>query len=101
MFETAKRLFDELKDVANAMAPGLKNIGHDVGKEIERLVEHGAAEGASLLNTGSAFVQYGSGQHRPDLERDEHSQDQSQGHSQEHTQDQSHEMHLERDGHER
>jgi hypothetical protein len=69
-------LFDDLKNGANAVAPGLKNIGRDVVKEIVRLSEHGAAEGASLINTGSAFVQYGPGQHRPDLERDEHSQDQ-------------------------
>jgi hypothetical protein len=100
MSETKTKLFDILRDIkdgAVAIAPGLKNIGHDVVKEAERFIEHGATEGASLLNTGSAFVLYGPGQQRPNREQEEHSQE----HSDDHSQDQSHEMHLERDGHER
>jgi hypothetical protein len=75
MWETAKRLFESVKNVVNALAPGLKNIGPDLAAEGERVVEHGATEFAAAIAAGNAFVLYGPGQQRPDRDRDEHSQE--------------------------
>jgi hypothetical protein len=108
MSEIAKRLFEgarAITETAIAIAPGLKNIGPDLVAEGKREGTQMAMELAGALFNGNAFVPYGPGQYTPSVEHEAHSQDQSQEHSQEqsqdHSQDQSHEMHLERDGHER
>lgn len=54
--------FESLKEGAAALAPGLDNIGSDIGAEMGRLVKQGAAEIASGLFTGNAFTAYGEGQ---------------------------------------
>jgi hypothetical protein len=63
MWETAKQLFESLKSVAFALAPGLKNLGADVKAEVERLGTQGSMEAASGLFTGHGFVPYGPGQY--------------------------------------
>jgi len=80
MSETAQKLFDGLraiKESAQAIAPGLKNIGPDFAAEMARLGKQGAAESASALFNGHGFVPYGPGQYTPS--RDEQSQEQEQG----------------------
>jgi len=56
MSETAKQLFDSLKntkDAAHAVAPGLKNLVPDVKAELSRLGTQGAMELASALFNGA------------------------------------------------
>jgi hypothetical protein len=60
---SAKRDFsDVMKETLAAMAPGLKNIGPQVGAELSRLGTQGAAEMAQALFNGAAFTPYGQGQ---------------------------------------
>lgn len=73
MSETAKRLFDSLaaaKDVAQAIAPGLKSFGPEVKAEMSRMGTQGAMELASALFRGDGFVPYGPGQYTPTPEHD-------------------------------
>jgi hypothetical protein len=65
MSETAKKLFDSLRNVkeaVQAIAPGLKNFGPEVKAELLRQGAHGASEFVTGLQTGNAFVMYGPGQ---------------------------------------
>ena len=66
--------FDVMKETLGAMAPGLKNLGAEVGVELERLGTQGQMELANALFNGSAFVPYGPGQYTPSLELDQASQ---------------------------
>ena len=70
----SSRFIDILKNVGETIqkvAPGLSmsKIVSDIGAETERLVVQGAAESASLLNNGHAFVPYGPGQNRTEAEK--------------------------------
>ncbi len=76
MSETAKQLFDSLrsaKEAVQAMLPGLKKMGAEVGAEMSRLGTQGAMELASALFNGDGFVPYGPGQYTP---TPEHGQEQ-------------------------
>ena len=66
--------FDVMKETLGAMAPGLKNLGAEVGVELERLGTQGQMELATALFNGSAFVPYGPGQYTPSPELDQGSQ---------------------------
>jgi len=90
MSETAKKLFESLKSVKDAVqeiAPGLKNFGPEVKAEMSRMGTQGAMELASALFNGDGFVPYGPGQYTPSPEHDH-----GQGHEHEH----EHEMEIER-----
>lgn len=63
MSSLAKQLFTELK----SLAPGLSNIGPELGAELSRQVTQGRNELAAALYTGNAFVLYGEGQRTPDV----------------------------------
>lgn len=70
--ELAKQLFDGLKavkDVAHAMAPGLKDFGPEMKAEFTRLGIQGQNELAGALFNGSGFVPYGPGQYTPTPDR--------------------------------
>jgi hypothetical protein len=73
--EIAKQLFDGLrnvKDVAVALAPGLKNIGADVAAEGKRLWDLGSTEfAAGFLKGYDPFVMYGPGQHAANVEQEQ------------------------------
>jgi hypothetical protein len=58
----------------HALAPGLKNVGPDMGAELSRLGTQGTMELASALFNGHAFVPYGPGQYTPtpELEKGSH-----------------------------
>ena len=89
MSETAKQLFDSLKnakDAAQTIAPGLKNLVPDVKAELSRLGTQGAMELASALFNGDGFVPYGPGQYTPTPEHEQSSREQA-----------SHEMSVERE----
>lgn len=88
MSETAKQLFDSVKNVASALAPGLKELIPEVKAEFSRLATQGAQELAGALFNGNGFVPYGPGQYTPTPEHEAPSQE-------------SNEMHLERGGQER
>lgn len=84
MSETAKKLFESLKtvkDAVNTALPGLKNILSDTKAELSRQAEHGAMELASGLCNGQAFVLYGWGQHPRTSEQEQGAQE--KGHEQE------------------
>lgn len=69
MSETAKKLFEGLKsakEVAQAIAPGLRNLGPDLRAEMQRLGTQGSMELASGIFNGDAFVPYGPGQYTPE-----------------------------------
>ena len=91
MSELAKRLFDELRNVKDAVqsaAPGLKNLVPEVKAELSRLGTQGAMELASALFGNSAFVPYGPGQYTPDPATN----DAATSHEQEHAHEHSHEQ---------
>jgi hypothetical protein len=69
MSNLAKELFDSLKTGAMAIAPGLKDMGAEIGAELSRLGVHGSMEAASGLINGNAFVPYGPGQYTPTPEQ--------------------------------
>jgi len=83
MSETIKQLFEGLKaarESAQALAPGLKDIGSETKSELGRLGTQGAMELASALFNGHAFVPYGPGQYTPAKEQQQdHHQERSQG----------------------
>ena len=65
----AKRdFFEVMKETISTIAPGLKNIGPEVGAEISRLGTQGAIEMAQALFNGAAFTPYGPGQYTPTME---------------------------------
>jgi len=87
MSEIGKPLFDALKgmkDVVQAVAPGLQNFGPEVKAELSRLGTQGALETASALFGGNAFVPYGPGQYTPSAEAENV---QAHGQENEHTRD--------------
>jgi hypothetical protein len=98
----AKQIFDSLtqaKDIAVAIAPGLRNIGQDIATEAERLFHHGRSEAASALYRGDPFVMYGPyQQHRTANAEQDHSiyGPAMPNHQQEHEQEQSHQIERER-----
>ena len=68
----AKRDFIEvMKDAMSAIAPGLENIGPEIGAELSRLGTQGAMEMAQALFNGAAFTPYGPGQYTPTPELDQ------------------------------
>jgi hypothetical protein len=76
--EMAKNLFDglrALKETAQAVAPGLNNLGADLKAEGLDLAKQGAHEMAAALFNGNAFVMY------PRGGKDDHGKD-GQGQSQ-------------------
>lgn len=59
-----------MKDAISAIAPGLADIGQEVGAEMSRLRTQGAAELASaLFSDGNAYVAYGDGQSIPEADK--------------------------------
>jgi hypothetical protein len=80
MSETAQKLFQGLaaaKDAALAVAPGLKNLGPQLGAEVSRLGTQGSMELASMLFNGQERRTYGPGQYTPDQSHEQaHSQPQ-------------------------
>ena len=68
MSETAKQLFESLKEGVQAIAPGLKDLVPEAQAEMSRLGTQGAMEIASALFNGHGFVPYGPGQytHEPE-----------------------------------
>ncbi|WP_254509531.1 hypothetical protein [Anatilimnocola floriformis] len=84
MQETAKQLFKGLgavKEAALAIAPGLKDLGADVGAEVSRLGTQGSMEIANVLFNGQAFVPYGPGQYTPDQQQSQHQEHSEPQHS--------------------
>ena len=74
----AKRDFIEvMKEVMSAIAPGLENIGPEIGAELSRLGTQGAMEMAQALFNGAAFTPYGPGQYTPTPELDQGSHEQA------------------------
>jgi hypothetical protein len=71
MSDTAKQLFEGLKDAISELAPGLKDFGPRVGAEVSRLSTQGAMELASALFNGHGFVPYGPGQYTPTTEHEQ------------------------------
>ena len=61
----AREFFEVMKEAISAIAPGLENIGPEVGAELSRLGTQGQMEIANALFNGSAFVPYGPGQYTP------------------------------------
>ncbi|MBI1347059.1 hypothetical protein GC163_12305 [bacterium] len=73
----AKRDFVEvMKEAISAIAPGLENVGPQVGAELSRLGTQGAMEMAQALFNGAAFTPYGPGQYTPTPELDQGSHEQ-------------------------
>ena len=73
----AKRdFFEVMKEAITAIAPGLENVGAEVGAELSRLGTQGAMEMAQALFNGAAFTPYGPGQYTPTPEVDKGSQEQ-------------------------
>ena len=66
----ARDFFEVMKETVNAIAPGLKNFGPEVGAELSRLGTQGAMEMAQALFNGAAFTPYGPGQYTPSPEMD-------------------------------
>jgi hypothetical protein len=72
----AKRdFFDVMKEAITAIAPGLENIGPEIGAELSRLGTQGAMEMAQALFNGAAFTPYGPGQYTPTPDVDKGSQE--------------------------
>lgn len=74
MSEIARKLFESLKgakEVVQALAPGLADLGHEAKAEFSRLGVHGSMEAASALFSGNAFVPYGPGQYTPQPEHEQ------------------------------
>ena len=73
----AQRDFIEvMKEAITAIAPGLENIGPQMGAELSRLGTQGAMEMAQALFNGAAFTPYGPGQYTPTPELGNGSQEQ-------------------------
>jgi hypothetical protein len=72
----ARDFFEVMKETINAIAPGLKNFGPEVGAELSRLGTQGAMEMAQALFNGAAFTPYGPGQYTPTPELDKGSPEQ-------------------------
>ena len=71
MSETAKRLFESLRQAGD----GLRSVGAEAlaqtRVEGSRLMTQGAMELASALFNGHAFVPYGPGQYTPDHQQEQ------------------------------
>jgi hypothetical protein len=81
MSETAQKLFQGLaaaKEAALAVAPGLRNLGPQLGAEVSRLGTQGSMELASMLFSGQGFVPYGPGQYTPNQSHEQAQPQQSQ-----------------------
>jgi hypothetical protein len=65
-----RQFFENLRDAAQAVAPGLKNLLPDVKAELSRLGTQGTMELASGLFNGHGFVPYGPGQYTPTPEQE-------------------------------
>lgn len=71
----AQQLFDSLtqvKDMVQAIAPGLKNVGPELAAESKRMWDLGRSEIAAALFRGDPFVMYGPNQRAARVEQ-EHS----------------------------
>jgi len=78
MSDTAKQLLESLrsvKDAAQQIAPGLKDLIPDIKAEFSRMGTQGSMELASALFNGSAFVPYGPGQYTPSPEHESPAQE--------------------------
>ncbi len=80
--DLVKQLFGGIKETAQALAPGLKDIGPEIAAEGKRLGVQGSMELASALFGNGAFVPYGPGQYTPTPEKGQ-GQEQQQEHQQE------------------
>ena len=67
--------FEVMKETIDTLAPGLKNIGPEVGAELSRLGTQGAMEMAQALFNGAAFTPYGPGQYTPTPEMEKGGQE--------------------------
>jgi len=93
----AERNFgDVLRERLDAIAPGLKNIGPEIGAEMSRLTTQGTMELASALFGNGAFVPYGPGQYTPTPEVGKGSQEKEVQ-----KEEPQQELERERGGHER
>ena len=72
----AREFFEVMKEAITAIAPGLENVGSEVGAELSRLGTQGQMEMANALFNGSAFVPYGPGQYTPTPELNQGGQEQ-------------------------
>ena len=61
---------DVMSEALNAVAPGLKNLGPEIGAELSRLGTQGSLEMAQALFNGAAFTPYGPGQYKQTPELD-------------------------------
>lgn len=78
MSDTARQLFDSLKnvkDAVQAVAPGLKDLVPEATAELKRLGTQGSMELASALFNGNGFVPYGPGQYTPSATPDRGTQE--------------------------
>ena len=69
--------FDVMKEAITAIAPGLENVGPQVGAELSRLGTQGAMEMAQVLFNGAAFTPYGPGQYTETPELHQEGQEQA------------------------
>ena len=58
MSQRVRKFFENLKDAATEMLPGLKNIVPELGAELKQMGAHGAHELAAALFNGQGFVMY-------------------------------------------
>ncbi len=72
----AREFFEVMKEAISAIAPGLENIGPEVGAELSRLGTQGAMEMSQALFNGAAFTPYGPGQYTPTPELNQGGQEQ-------------------------
>jgi hypothetical protein len=73
----AKRdFFEVMKETLTAIAPGLNNMGAEIGAEMSRLGKQGSLEMAQAIFNGAAFTPYGPGQYTPSTEGGKGSQEQ-------------------------
>lgn len=79
-----QQLFDRVKEVALAAAPGLADLKGQAGAELQRLGTQGSMELASALFNGHGFVPYGPGQYTPDPQQQQgvHGQHEQAAHGQ-------------------
>jgi hypothetical protein len=56
--QRVRKFFENLKDAATEMLPGLKNIVPELGAELKQMGAHGAHELAAALFNGQGFVMY-------------------------------------------
>ena len=57
-----REFIEVMKEAITTIAPGLENIGPEIGAELSRLGTQGATEMAQALFNGAAFTPYGPGQ---------------------------------------